>query len=129
MRRFFLLRHEDVNGFSGTGVVAEGVIFDDGTGAFTWLTPMKTVTTFWKMADIRHMHGHDGKTEVVIEGTNKKKFEECAAAAKVLKDQQRAERKQRQRKGENDEQETKAQETKGKVKAKQTKRSSIVTPK
>jgi hypothetical protein len=93
MRKFYLLRHEDVNGYSGTGVVAEGVIFDDGTGAFTWLTSMKTVTTFWKMADIRKMHGHNGKTEVVIEGSNKKKFAECDAAALVLKNQRRVERK------------------------------------
>ena len=88
MRKFYLLRHEDVNGYSGTGVVAEGVIFNDGTGAFTWLTPMKTVTTFWKMADIRKMHGHNGKTEVIIEG--KKKFEECQKAAYELKMKQRA---------------------------------------
>lgn len=93
MRKFYLLRHEDVNGYSGTGVVAEGVIFDDGTGAFTWLTPIKTVTTFWKMADIRKMHGHDGKTEVVIEGSNKKKFEDCDIAAKVIKTKRRTERK------------------------------------
>ena len=93
MRKFYLLRHEDVNGYSGTGVVAEGVIFDDGTGAFTWLTPIKTVTTFWKMADIRKMHGHDGKTEVVIEGSNKKKYEDCDAAAKALKAKKRLERR------------------------------------
>lgn len=91
MRKFYLLRHEDVNGHSGTGVVAEGVIFDDGTGAFTWLTPMKTVTTFWKMADIKRMHGHDGKTEVIIEGN--KKFTECQSCADTLKSKQRAERK------------------------------------
>ena len=83
MRKFYLLRHEDVNGFSGTGVVAEGVIFDDGTGAFTWLTNMKTVTTFWKMSDIRRMHGHDGKTEVIIEGS--KKFQECQEKVKTFK--------------------------------------------
>ena len=93
MRKFYLLRHEDVNGHSGTGVVAEGVIFDDGTGAFTWLTPIKTVTTFWKMADIRKMHGHDGKTEVIIEGSNKKKYDECVAAVNILKIKYRAQRK------------------------------------
>lgn len=95
MRKFYLLRHEDVNGHSGTGVVAEGVIFDDGTGAFTWLTPMKTVTTFWKMADIKRMHGHDGRTEVIIEGS--KKFIECANKAKELKIAQRTERKRVER--------------------------------
>ena len=95
MRKFYLLRHEDVNGHSGTGVVAEGVIFDDGTGAFTWLTPIKTVTTFWKMADIRKMHGHDGKTEVVIEGSNKKKYDDCVAAVAELKIKYRTERKRK----------------------------------
>lgn len=95
MRKFYLLRHEDVNGYSGTGVVAEGVIFDDGTGAFTWLTPIKTVTTFWKMADIRKMHGHDGKTEVVIEGSNKKKYDDCVAAVSELKIKYRIERKRK----------------------------------
>jgi hypothetical protein len=93
MRKFYFLRHKDVNGFSGTGVVAEGVIFDDGTGAFTWLTPMKTVTTFWKMSDIDFMHGHDGRTEVVIEGRNKKKFDECHERAHIIKMQMRAERR------------------------------------
>lgn len=89
-----------MNGFSGTGVVAEGVIFDDGTGAFTWLTPKKTVTTFWKMADIRDMHGHDGKTEIVIEGTNKRKFEECNAKACELKAKHRLMRKRKKKQGE-----------------------------
>ena len=91
MRKFYLLRHEDVNGHSGTGVVAEGVIFDDGTGAFTWLTPMKTVTVFMKMADIRMMHGHDGRTEVIVEG--KKKYNECQETVRALKIKQKAERK------------------------------------
>lgn len=98
MRKFYLLRHEDVNGYSGTGVVAEGVIFDDGTGAFTWLTPMKTVTTFWKMADIRKMHGHDGKTEVIIEGN--KKFSECQDIAHQLKMKHRLELKASRKKEE-----------------------------
>jgi len=98
MRKFYLLRHEDVNGYSGTGVVAEGVIFDDGTGAFTWLTPMKTITVFMKMADIRNMHGHDGKTEVIIEG--KKKFNECHESARELKMKQRTERRVKSNKGE-----------------------------
>lgn len=91
MRKFYLLRHEDVNGNSGTGVVAEGVIFDDGTGAYTWLTKMKTVTTFWKIADVKAMHSHGGKTEVIIEGS--KKFEECNQCARDIKNKRRQERK------------------------------------
>jgi len=46
MKKFYLLRHEDVHNNSGTGIVAEGVIFDNGMGAMTWLTDEPTVTTF-----------------------------------------------------------------------------------
>jgi len=83
MRRFYLLRHEDVNNNSGIGVVAEGVIFGDGSGSYTWLTKHKTVTTFIKVKDVIDLHSHGGKTEIVIEGVkrNIKKFEKCDAAA------------------------------------------------
>ncbi len=87
MKRFYLLRHEDVNSNSGTGIVAEGVIFDDSTGAFTCLTPIKTVTTFWKISEVKKLHGHEGKTEVIIEGKDKR-FEWCQEQAKLKKDLQ-----------------------------------------
>jgi hypothetical protein len=79
MKTFYLLRHEDVHGNSGIGVVAEGVIFYDGTGAFTWLSEDKTVTTFQSIRSIRKLHSHGGKTEVVIEDVKgqKQKFEQC----------------------------------------------------
>ena len=83
MKKFYMLRHEDISGNSGTGVVAEGIIFDDGTGAMTWLSSIKTVTTFWKISDIKKMHGHEGKTEIIIEGA--KKFIECQEKVKEIK--------------------------------------------
>lgn len=89
MKRFYFLRHIDVNGFSGTGVVAEGVIFDWGAGSFTWLTPKKTVTTFWNMADIDFMHGKGGKTEIIFEDDDR--FADCVAQAQVKKQQRRIE--------------------------------------
>lgn len=76
MKAFYLLRHEDVHGNSGTGVVAEGVIFYDGTGAFTWLSPEKTVTTFQSIQTIKRLHSHEGRTEIVIEGGRTKKAQE-----------------------------------------------------
>lgn len=85
MKRFYLLRHEDLHSNSGIGVVAEGVIFDDGTGAFTWLTPIKTVTTFWKIGEVKKLHGHEGRTEVIIEGKDKR-FDYCQEQAKIKKD-------------------------------------------
>lgn len=88
MKTFYLLRHEDVNGNSGVGVVAEGVVFDNGQAAMTWLSEFNTVTVFAKVSDIKRLHGHDGKTEVVIENVKKdaKKFERCKELAKLKKD-------------------------------------------
>jgi hypothetical protein len=83
VKRFYLLRHEDINNNSGVGVVSEGIIFGDGTGSFTWLTKHKTVTVFVKVRDVINLHGHGGKTEMVIEGIKRhsKKFEECERLA------------------------------------------------
>lgn len=36
MEIFELVRNNDVTGISGVGVVAEGVIFSDGTVALRW---------------------------------------------------------------------------------------------
>lgn len=89
MKAFYLLRHEDVHSNSETGVVAEGVIFWDGTGSFTWLTHEKTVTTFSSIQTIKRLHSHGGRTEVVVEGGHskaaKEKFERCKEAAQARK--------------------------------------------
>lgn len=87
MKTFYLLRHEDLHGHAGTGVVAEGVIFDDGGAVMTWLTKWKTVTTFENILAVDELHSHAGRTEVVIEGNRKnvKKFELCKAQAKLKK--------------------------------------------
>lgn len=79
MKTFYLLRHEDVHGNSGTGVVAEGIIFDaGGMCAMTWLTGYQTVTVFPNIKTVIHLHGHQGKTEVIVEGRrNRKKFDAC----------------------------------------------------
>jgi hypothetical protein len=100
MRKFYLQRHEDVSGNSGTGLVAEGVIFDDGSGAFTWLSKQKTVTVFLKVADIAKLHGHNGRTDVIIEGS--KKFNQCNAEAQDLKVKARNERKAKLKKSQNE---------------------------
>lgn len=88
MKLFYLLRHEDVHGNSGTGVVAEGVIFDNGQAAMTWLTEISTVTIYAKIGDVKKLHSHEGRTEVVIENVKKdqKKFEMCREMAKLKKD-------------------------------------------
>ena len=64
MRRFVLDRQEDVSGTSGTGVVAEGVLFSSGHVALTWLSPLWTVSAYPSMEVVRHIHGHEGRTKV-----------------------------------------------------------------
>ncbi len=88
MRKFYFLRNEDVHGNSGTGVVAEGVIFDHGLGALTWLSDELTVAAFFGgIRGVRRLHGHDGKTEVIVEGVKKdaKKFEHCQDVVRGMK--------------------------------------------
>jgi len=64
---FVLLRKEDETGVSGTGVVAEGVEFSDGTVALRWTSQWPTSVVFHDrgIESVEHVHGHGGKTKVV----------------------------------------------------------------
>lgn len=68
MRTFKLVRDTDVTGVSGTGVVAEGVEFSDGTVAMRWLTEWPTSVVFHDrgMAAVEKVHGHGGATRIVV---------------------------------------------------------------
>ena len=66
MRRFHLVRHEDVSGCSGCGVVAEGVIWSGGHVSLTWLLAPYGETRYACLADVERIHGHEGRTQVVM---------------------------------------------------------------
>lgn len=70
-RPFVLVRHDDVSGVSGTGVVAQGVEFIDGTVALRWLSAWPTSVVFHDkgMDAVRAVHGHGGATEIVYTDT------------------------------------------------------------
>lgn len=89
MKTFYLLRHEDLHGHSGLGVVAEGVIFDNGLVALTWLSKWKTITMFSNIKEVHDLHNHGGRTELVIENQKGEgqfeKFAACKAEAKTKK--------------------------------------------
>lgn len=65
-KRFLLVREEDVSGTSGTGVVAEGIQFTNGTAVMTWLSPLQSVSLFQSIDVLKAIHGHDGRTHVVF---------------------------------------------------------------
>ncbi|WP_280218998.1 hypothetical protein [Nocardia neocaledoniensis] len=65
VRVFQLVRDVDVTGFSGVGVVADGVVWPDGAVSMRWRGPLRTTVTADCIADIQTIHGHDGATRVV----------------------------------------------------------------
>lgn len=73
MRVFHLVRHVDISGISGTGVVAEGVEFTDGTTVLRWLPVgtsrpehVRPTTVVHDSVDsVLGLHGHAGATEIV----------------------------------------------------------------
>ena len=75
MRRFKLVRTVDVTGISGTGVVAEGIEFSDGTTVVRWLEAgvseqnkargvSPTTVVHPSAASVIALHGHNGATTI-----------------------------------------------------------------
>ena len=65
VRRFVLVRHKDVSGVSGVGLVAEGVRFSGGQIVLQWRRPPMAITVFSSVGDLLGVHGHGGDTELV----------------------------------------------------------------
>jgi hypothetical protein len=64
MRLFHLKRAKDVSGVSGTGIVAEGVEFGDGTCVIRWLTATPSTAIYASIQDLEKIHGHEGATVI-----------------------------------------------------------------
>lgn len=64
-RRFYLLRRQDETGVSGTGRVADGVQFTDGTCCLRWLTNVASTGAYLTIDAVREIHGHNGATAIV----------------------------------------------------------------
>jgi len=67
MKLYVMNRKTDVNGISGTGIVAEVVEFTDGTCIVRWIrgaTKQNVASTVFydSKADLLKVHGHDGMT-------------------------------------------------------------------
>jgi hypothetical protein len=63
---FFLVRHTDVSGVSGTGVVAEGTEWTDGSVSLRWRSEHAS-TTFYEagVRAVLAVHGHRGASELI----------------------------------------------------------------
>ena len=79
MKVFYLNRTEDESGVSGTGRVAQGFVFDNGKVSVTWLSDHPSVTVYDNIGEVHAIHGHGGKTEIIMEPDYKKAFFELKA--------------------------------------------------
>jgi len=63
-RLFELYRHRDVTGKSGTGVVAHGAQWPDGTVSVRWAGATASFSNWDSLDVLVAVHGHEGATEV-----------------------------------------------------------------
>ncbi|CAM5680991.1 MULTISPECIES: hypothetical protein [Streptomyces] len=64
-RLFTLQRERDVTGISGTGTIADGVVWPDGSVSVRWRGDRPS-TVFWgSLDDAEAVHGHGGATRIV----------------------------------------------------------------
>jgi hypothetical protein len=64
MRRFVLNRTRDLSGISGTGIVAEGVEWTDGSCTIRWFGQRPSTVNWNSIADAEFIHGHGGATTI-----------------------------------------------------------------
>jgi hypothetical protein len=63
--RFHLERDTDITGASGTGHVADGVVWPDGTVTVRWRGELKSTVNWDRLEDAETVHGHGGATRIV----------------------------------------------------------------
>jgi len=64
VRRFMLVRSEDISGVSGTGDVAEGVVFHTGKVVIAWTRQPSSIDIYDSVDDLLAIHGHGGRTRI-----------------------------------------------------------------
>ena len=65
IKQFYLLRHSDVNGLSGTGVVAVGVLWPGGEAHMQWISFKSSFEMHKSVDALIDIHGHNGATELI----------------------------------------------------------------
>ncbi|MET9262397.1 hypothetical protein [Amycolatopsis sp. NPDC004079] len=65
-RRFALERDADVTGVSGTGRVADGVVWPDGKVTIAWRGEHASIVIWPDLKSALAVHGHDGATRAVF---------------------------------------------------------------
>lgn len=66
-KTFVLKRHTDVSGVSGTGIVADGILWPDGMCTIHWRGQWPTDNTHLSIESVIHIHCHGGMTSIVYD--------------------------------------------------------------
>jgi hypothetical protein len=66
IRPFYMFRHEDQSGISGTGIVATGVQFPNGRVVLQWCSYRNSLEVHDSITNLEEIHGHAGKTEIIF---------------------------------------------------------------
>lgn len=64
-RLFTLERDTDVSGISGTGTVADGVVWPDGSVTVRWRGNRPSTVNWGRIEDVEAINGHGGATRIV----------------------------------------------------------------
>lgn len=66
MKRFHVMRNNDISGVSGLGYVAEGIKFADGSVVVRWRVAGKpcSMEIHDNVASFIEIHGHGGATKI-----------------------------------------------------------------
>ncbi|TDP97659.1 hypothetical protein [Labedaea rhizosphaerae] len=83
-RTFYLQRNEDLTGVSGTGIVADGVLWPDETVTVHWRGTYAS-DVYWPdgIEAVEQIHGHDGRTEIIWHVSNAATEPDYAAMVRV----------------------------------------------
>ena len=79
-RLFHLQRDTDITGVSGTGRVADGVLWPDGTATLRWLGDRASTVHWDRIGDAKAVHGHGGATRIVLNDSPGARLGRIAAA-------------------------------------------------
>lgn len=85
LRTFALHRDQDISGISGTGVVALGAQWPDGSVTIRWLGDRPSTVCWASFEDAQAVHGHGGATRFVWddEPLHEWKCPDCGATTRA----------------------------------------------
>lgn len=67
LKTFVLQRNVDISGVSGTGIVADGVLWQDGTCTIRWRGEHPSIAHWQDIEHAKQIHGHGGHTLFVFD--------------------------------------------------------------